>query len=313
MNKRRREILAALTPAVEFAMSQAGLTEMREPPAKRDVPGLALRARADASAPAELMIYGAIGGGGWMEDGISAIDVAHLLKEAGPGPINVRINSGGGDAFQGVAIYTQLVRHNGLVHTFNDGLAASAASVIFMAGARRTTSKYAMTMIHDGMTGPYGNAKTLRRSADLLDQVSQTIAELYADAAGEDAEYWRNLMTVNEEDGTWFGGVAAQTAGLADEVSGEPDGEDEESLVWDRLAGWTERVKLPEEISAKVQARLAAKDDELIVPPRSITDEEIADLPILDPALLGDGITVIDDDDFAHTMRMWAFLNNNGR
>src|SRR5690242_15645133 len=118
MNKRRREILAAVQPIVDLALKSGS-----DKP--RTVPGLALHKRVNAAAPAELMIYGTIGGGGWFDDGISAIDVATILREAGPGPIDVRINSGGGDAFQGIAIHSLLSRHNGHVTTYNDGVAAS--------------------------------------------------------------------------------------------------------------------------------------------------------------------------------------------
>ena len=71
MNKRRRELLAALQPAVDFAMKQKP---------KRGAPGLAMHKRIAADAPAELMIYGRIGGGGWFDEGIGASDVAALAS-----------------------------------------------------------------------------------------------------------------------------------------------------------------------------------------------------------------------------------------
>lgn len=275
MNRRRREILAAFEPAFEYALKCEQRANLRTP---RDVPGLALHARVTAEAPAELMIYGYIGGGGWFSEGIGASDVAALLREAGPGPVNVRINSGGGDAFQGVAIHTLLARHPGLVHTFNDGLAASAASVILMAGDEITSSKYAMTMIHDGMTGPYGNSKTLRRSADLLDQVSQTMAELYADKAGEDADHWRALMTENDEDGKWYTGAEALAVGLVDHVTEVKDDGPEEDLVWDRLAGWV--GVLPEAVAAKVRTHTEKEPvhtDDKTSPIEPVEDEATED------------------------------------
>lgn len=304
MNKRRREILASLAPAVEFAAKQA---PKASPSA---VPGLAVHARVSASAPAELMIYGPIGGSMW-DGGIGAADVAAALREAGPGPIDVRLNSGGGDVFQGVAIHTLLARHAGTITVHVDGLAASAASFIMLAGDRIRMARNAMVMIHDGMTGSYGNAATLRRAADLLDKVSASIADMYAERAGEDPEHWRGLMTVNAEDGTWFTGQEAYDAGLVDELTETPD-EDEESQVWDRLANHVDI--LPEPIAARVRAHAAdelAREDELIVPPRPTTDEEIADLPILDPASLA-GSEDECDNDFAHRMRMWAWMNQSG-
>lgn len=234
MNRKRREFLAALAPAVDFAMRA-------KPDPAREIPGLALHARTSAEMPAELMIYGPIGMGGFFEEGIMAADVATLLRQAGPGPVNVRINSPGGDVFQGTAIYDLLSRHPGLVTVDVDGLAASAASFIMLAGDLIRAPKHAFVMVHDAMTGPYGNEATLRSAADILGKVSATMAEMYADRAGEDAEYWRNVMTANGEDGTWYTGQEALTAGLIDELNTTLKGEDpvtEDELVAARLDGW---------------------------------------------------------------------------
>jgi ATP-dependent protease ClpP protease subunit len=249
VNKRRRDILAALQPCVDFALARDAGHGGSTAPRPKSVPGLSLRKRVDANSAAELFIYGEIGGGGWFSDGISASDVAGQLREAGPGPISVRINSGGGDVFDGIAIHSLLARHPGTVTTYNDGLAASAASVILMAGDRVVSSRNAFTMIHDAMTMPYGNSSTLRRAADLLDVASDNIADLYAERAGEDAAFWRNLMTVNGEDGTWYTGVTALEAGLVDEITQVPDDEDAVAVAA-RLAGWQDR--LPATIAASI-------------------------------------------------------------
>lgn len=231
MNRRRRELLTALDGIV----SQATRTGQARDPHK--VPGLALHPRAEASAPAELLIYGRIGGGGWFSEGISAADVAALLREAGPGPVNARINSPGGDVFDGVAIHSLLARHPGTVTTYVDGLAASAASFIMLAGDRIVSARNAFVMIHDAMTVTYGNGNTHRSSGELLDKVSDNIADMYAEKAGEDAAYWRDLMTVNGEDGTWYTGQEAMDAGLVDEITAVP--EDPEDVAA-RLSGWSD-------------------------------------------------------------------------
>jgi ATP-dependent protease ClpP protease subunit len=179
MNKRKRDILARLQPAVDAALNRKS-----EP--RRDVPGLAMHKRVSADAPAELLVYGRIGGGGWFDDGIGATDVAAALRDAGPGPINVRLNSPGGDVFDGVAIHSLLARHPGTVTVYVDGLAASAASFIMLAGDRIVSARNAFVMIHGAMTGTYGNAGTHREAADLLEKVSDNIADMYAERAGED-------------------------------------------------------------------------------------------------------------------------------
>lgn len=241
MNRKRyREILNALAPAAQIALERA------KP--RKDVPGLALRPAAEAGG-AELMIYGRIGGGGWFDEGISAADVAALLREAGPGSIDVRINSGGGDVFDGVAIHSLLARHPGTVTVYVDGLAASAASFIMLAGHRIVAARNSFVMIHDAMTGTYGNGDTHRAAADLLDKVSANIADMYAERAGEDVEHWRNLMTVNGEDGTWYTGQEALDAGLVDEITEVADDED----VALKLSGWDNVLsRAPERVRDKV-------------------------------------------------------------
>jgi ATP-dependent protease ClpP protease subunit len=239
--RRKRELLAALAPAAEVAMRRKGAEDWKA------TPGLAIH---NESGERELMIYGRIGGGGWFDQGIAASDVAAALKELGAGRIDVRINSGGGDVFDGVAIHTLLARHSGGVTAHIDGLAASAASFIAMAADRIVMARNAFMMIHDGMTGTYGAAAIHRTSADLLDKVSVNIADMYAERAGEDTDHWRNLMTVNGEDGTWYTGQEALEAGLVDEITG--GGEDEEETAARLLSGF--EGKLPDAAARIVAA-----------------------------------------------------------
>lgn len=281
MNKRQREILAALQPAVDVALQRA------KP--RGSVPGLAMHKRVSAEAPTELTIYGTIGGGGWWSEGVSASDVAEALREAGPGPVNVRLNSGGGDVFDGVAIHSLLARHAGVVTVYVDGLAASAASFIMLAGDHIVSARNAMIMIHDGMTGTYGGPATHQRSMDLLNKVSDNIADMYAERAGEDAEHWRAVMSVNGEDGTWYTGQEALTAGLVDELTTVPDDEDAQNVAR-ALVGWSE-------MGGRVSAFLAEH------PVEDDTDDDVSREtsgaePDPDPE------PAPDDADFAHAMRM---------
>lgn len=197
-----------------------------------------MHARPTAEAPAELMIYGRIGGGGFFSEGIGAADVAAMLREAGPGPINVRLNSPGGDVFDGVAIHSLLARHPGTVTVYVDGLAASAASFIMLAADRIVSARNAFIMIHDAMTGTYGNGDTHRQAAELLDKVSGNIADMYTERAGEDVDHWRAAMTVNGEDGTWYTGQEALDAGLVDELT---EVTDETTAAY--LDGWSGVLK----------------------------------------------------------------------
>lgn len=263
MNRRHRDILVALDPITAFALGPSaniigniyGATSPLTHHEKRDVPGLAMNILASGSA--QLMIYGPIGGSIW-DMGITAVDVAHLLREAGERPIDMFINSPGGDMFQGVAIHTLLARHPGTVTGSIDGLAASAASVVMLAADQLDMAKAGFVMIHDAMSPTYGNADTHRASADLLDKVSVSMAELYADKAGEDADYWRALMTVNREDGTWYTSQEALDVGLVDNVI-QP-AEDTEDTAYARLSAWSN--VLPDKIRADVQAHAREIDDD---------------------------------------------------
>lgn len=290
MNKRRREILDALTPAVHFAMQ---VRDKGKSPALDDalkIPGLAMTARASADAPAEIMIYGRIGGGGWFDEGITGSSIAALLKEIGPGPLNVRINSGGGDVFDGVAIHSLLARHPGTVTTYVDGLAASAASFIMLAGDRIVSARNAFVMIHDAMTSTYGNGDTHRAAGELLDKVSGNIADMYAERAGEDADHWRALMTVNGEDGTWYTGQEAMEAGLVDEITEVAEESEEADAVGTRsvaalLAGW--QNVLPEKIAASINFPADSVDetieqDKKDVPPAPVVDVDAFKTSLID-------------------------------
>lgn len=163
---------------------------------------------------ATLYLYDVIDswGGDW---GISAKDVLSALAEVTSPTLNVRLNSPGGDYFEGVAIYNALVQHPGQVTVHVDALAASAASVIAMAGDHIVMHPGAQLMIHDALSMAVGNAAEMRRTADLLDQCSDDIAGFYARQAGGEPEQWRELMRAE----TWYTAEQAVAAGLADEVA----------------------------------------------------------------------------------------------
>lgn len=167
------------------------------------------------SRTAELLIYDRIGGY-WSES--SAMQVADKIKDLDVDAITVRINSPGGSAFDGIAIMNTLRTHKATVTVHIDGLAASAASVIAMAGDEIVMGPASQMMIHDAWTYTDGDAKFLRSEADRLDKLSGTLAALYARRANGTAEDWRELMLAE----TWFTGEEAVEAGLADRVDGEP-------------------------------------------------------------------------------------------
>lgn len=171
-----------------------------------------------AAAEPELLIYDYIDdwGGEW---GVSAADVMAALDAIGDVPaLTVRLNSPGGSYFEGVAIYNALARHPATVTVHVDALAASAASVIAMAGDRVVMGQGSQIMIHEAATIALGRADDMRACAVMLDQTNDDIAGFYAARTGGDVAMWREA--VRQE--TWYTAAQAVAAGLADEVATPP-------------------------------------------------------------------------------------------
>ena len=165
---------------------------------------------------AEVLIYDTIGAG-WM-GGISAQDFAKELKALGTlDTINVRINSEGGSVFDGIAIYNTLLSNKATITVDIDGLAASIASIIAMAGDTIRMANNALFMIHDPWTFAMGSADELREQADLLDKVRDQLVTTYVSRSSIDAEKVSALMA----DETWMSSQEALDHGLIDEITEE--------------------------------------------------------------------------------------------
>lgn len=173
------------------------------------------RIMAKSAKRAEILIYGPIGPEFWGDE-VSAANFAEMLKEVGDvSELSVRINSPGGDVFDGVAIYRQLVEHKAKITVHIDALAASAASFIAMAGDSIVMAEAGAIMIHDAWSFAVGDAAEMRRVADRLDLVSQTIAEVYAARAAKTPTEMRDKMRAE----TWFTAQAALDFGLITEIA----------------------------------------------------------------------------------------------
>jgi ATP-dependent protease ClpP protease subunit len=158
---------------------------------------------------AEVMIYDEIGY--W---GVSADQFVREIQNVTAKSLTVRLNSPGGEVFDGIAIYNSLKSHPATVNVKVEGLAASAASFIAMAGDTVEIARNAMMMVHDAHGLAIGNAGDMRQMADLLDQTSANIADMYAQRSGKTVDHWRTVMKAE----TWYTGQQAVDAGLADQV-----------------------------------------------------------------------------------------------
>lgn len=165
-----------------------------------------------APTTADIYIYDPIGQSYW-EERVSAKSISQQINELDVDEIHVFINSPGGDAWDGLAIMNALRRHRASVTVTVDALAASAASVIAMAGDRVVMNRGAELMIHDPWTWAEGNAQDLMKLAETLDKLGDSYADAYAARAGGSREQFREAMRAE----TWYSAEEAVTAGLADE------------------------------------------------------------------------------------------------
>lgn len=174
---------------------------------------------------AEVMIYDEIG-----YFGVTASDFVRELNALDVGSITLKINSPGGEVFDGLAIYNAVKDHKANVAVQIDGLAASAASFIAMAGDTIAIQRNAAMMIHDASGLAIGNASDMRELADLLDGASDNIADIYSQRAGGTVDEWRARMRAT----TWYNnGAEAVAAGLADSVLGGDDPKESPENTWD--------------------------------------------------------------------------------
>ena len=161
---------------------------------------------------AEVCIYEEIG-----SYGITAKAFLDQIKNVGKRKITLRINSPGGEVFDGLAIYNRLREHAGGVEVKIDGIAASMASVIAMAGAPVSMAENALLMVHNPSGLCAGNSGDMRELADMLDKVRGSLTSAYERKTGKTTEQIGAMMDAE----TWMTAREALAAGFVDEVTGE--------------------------------------------------------------------------------------------
>ncbi len=172
--------------------------------------------RAQSDNEAEVLIYGEIGTDDYWSD-ITAKDFAKELKNIGDiKKLSIRINSPGGDVFAAQAIYSMLKRHSAQKKVFIDGLAASAASIIAMAGDKLVMPFNSMLMIHNPWSWGSGDSGDFRQLADNLDKVRETMLNVYEKKTGLSNDEIKALLDAE----TWMTAQDALDMGFADEIEG---------------------------------------------------------------------------------------------
>lgn len=160
-----------------------------------------------------LFLNGTIAEDSWFDDDVTP----QLFKEelnSGSGNITVWINSPGGDCVAAAQIYNMLMEYKGDVTVKIDGIAASAASVIAMAGTKVLMSPVSMLMIHNPMTIAFGNAGEIEKAIAMLDEVKESIINAYEIKTGMSRAKLSHLMDAE----TWMDANKAVELGFADDI-----------------------------------------------------------------------------------------------
>lgn len=174
-------------------------------------PGLRVKAEAEENT---INVFDAIGEDYWTGEGVTAKNIGKTLASMKGKDITVNINSPGGSMFEGLAIYNQLREHDGKVTVKVLGIAASAASIIAMAGDEIKVAKAGFIMIHNAWVYAMGNRIDLREVADYLEPFDKSMADIYSSRTGIKSADIISLMD-NE---TYIGGDDAVEKGFADSL-----------------------------------------------------------------------------------------------
>ncbi len=221
----------------------------------RKTPGRAFAVRAMEDDEAEILMYDAIVDSALEAEywgGVAPEPFVAALREITAGTIHLRINSPGGSVFGARAIETALREHKAKIVVHIDGLAASAATFIAMAGDEVVMSKGAMFMIHNAWTFAYGNASELKNTAALLEKIDSTLVATYADRSEQKPEQIADWMAAE----TWFTAEEAVNLGFADSVAESAEKKGAKAAAW----------------SLKAYRNAPAQEDPPLAPPEATQD-----------------------------------------
>lgn len=179
----------------------------------------------EESKTTEITIYGVIGES-WFEESFSANDIDRALKDAGDNDVTIRLNSPGGDAFDGISIYNRLKQHEGKVTVYVDGWACSAASIIAMAGDEIVMGLGSMMMIHEASTMAWGSKSNMRKISGMLEKLDNGALDIYESKANIP----REEIKEKQEAETWLTAKEAVELGFANKVVENQKSEKDEKV-----------------------------------------------------------------------------------
>lgn len=208
---------------------------------------------------ANLYIYGDIVTYRWDDEDVSANSLKNELEELGDvSKINVHINSSGGSTFQGLAIHNLLKQHKAQINIYIDGIAASSASIIAMAGDKIYMPRTSLMMIHNCWTFAIGNAEELRKTADDMDKIAEAYKSAYMSKVNITREKLEELLA----DETYLTAEECVDMGFADEIL-----EDEKiavnSFANKSILNLVNRLKIAEEKNKSSNTEENAVEDKI--------------------------------------------------
>jgi len=168
---------------------------------------------------AEIWIYEMIGEDFWTGGGITAKNFQKELSEIKASQIDLHINSPGGQVDEGITIYNLLKQHKANITTYVDGWAGSIATIIALAGNKIIMAENGMWIVHNPSGIVMGNANDMRKTADVLDKIGETMVGTYASKTKKTDAEIKAIMDVE----TWMTADEAKEFGFVDEISGEMD------------------------------------------------------------------------------------------
>ena len=199
-----------------------------------------------------LFLNGTIAEESWFDDDVTP----QLFKEelnAGSGDITVWINSPGGDCIAAAQIYNMLMDYKGNVTIKIDGIAASAASVIAMAGTKVLVSPISMMMIHNPMTVAFGNTAEMEKAIAMLNEVKESIINAYEIKTGMSRTKLSHLMDTE----TWMNAKMAVELGFADEIMKRSA--DSENIEVPQVSNVYSRTVVTNNLMDKISAKCRIK------------------------------------------------------
>lgn len=226
-----------------------------------------------------IQIYDEISSDDWWGDVVTAKAINDEIAQANGKPLNIHINSYGGEVFEGFAIYNNLKNYAGRKVVYVDGIAASIASVIAMAGDEVYMNKASMLMIHNASGVAVGNAEEMKKVVSALEQINEVIRDVYKNRSNLDDEQLKEFMD-NE---TYFTPQEAVQYGFADGIVEED---------------------IPEEPTATALKNLSDSISERIAQLKEIKNVIITEAQ--------DGVSVVDEEPINNKKSKMDWLRKGG-